>query len=166
MLQTMKLLKRMSRKMGDGADSDGSEDSAHLRGGEPDFAGISNLRRRYRNHPEQFGPAYTDRAASDLGARDPRQVWRFTDNGKRMRVKFGKMVSIFQVLVCVLEIVHCPPKRGAYKGQRLGSQAREGDPSSCGGQGELGESCSPDSGGQKSYIIPAGSRRSAKNQHI
>jgi len=122
-LQTLKMLKKMSRKMGDGdeTDSEGSDEGV-MRGGEPDFAGINNMRKRFCLHPERFVPAYTPRTKSDLGVRDPRQVWRFTDNGKRMRGKFGTMSGMFQVSMYVLEIIQFHADGEAEKGGALAVQ--------------------------------------------
>ena len=104
-MQMLMMMQKLSKKMGQDSDSDDSDTGTSFKNGEPDFQGIRNLRRRFRMSPEKFVPAFAARTASDLGVRDSRQVWRFADNGKRMRGTFGKMAGLHEAYMLVLEIV-------------------------------------------------------------
>ena len=121
-LQMMAMMQKMSKKMG-GSDSSGSEGENLGRGGEPDFTGISKMRKKFRTRPETFLQSYTERTKADLGVRDNRQVWRFADNGRRLRPVFGKTSGLHRAMNLFLEVVQLHHDRQPDQACALAIQA-------------------------------------------
>ena len=103
-LQMLKMMQKMNKKLG-GKSSTDSEDGER-NNGDPDFAWITKMRKKFRARPEVFVREFASRTKSWHGVKDNRPVGRFPDNGKRVRPVFGKRAGLHRTLMLFLEIVH------------------------------------------------------------
>ena len=120
-LQMMKMTQKMNKKLG-GESSTDSEDGER-NNGDPDFTGITKMRKKFRAKPEVFLKEFASRTKSDLGVKDNRQVWRFADNGKRLRPVFGKMAGLDKTVMLFLEVVQLHHDKQPEQASALAVQA-------------------------------------------
>ena len=120
-LQMLKMMQKMNKKLG-GKSSTDSEDGER-NNGDPDFAWITKMRKKFRARPEVFVREFASRTKSWHGVKDNRQVGRFADNGKRLRPVFGKMAGLHRTLMLFLEVVHPHHDKQPEQASALAMQA-------------------------------------------